>query len=86
MLEEYNDIDVQMIQLLMGSDIHREIYNFLRRIDGQLIEQWNKLYTKKYLVLGTKIKEELSGEEYCPQLEDRVMEALKNAKDLEGFV
>jgi len=83
---ELSDIDVQMLQMLMGSDIHREIYNFIRRIDGKLIEEWNKLYTKKHLVLKTRIKETLSEEKYCRVLQKKVLDAIKNAKDLEGYI
>ena len=83
---ELDDRDVQMIQILMGSDIHREIYNFLRRIDGQLIKKWNKLYSKKHIVLGTRIKEELSSEEECPILQEKVLKEIEDAKDLRGYI
>ena len=85
-ITKLSDADVQMVQMLMGSDIHREIYNFLRRLDGQLIEKWNKLYSKKHLVLKTKIKEELSSEEHCQILQDKIMEAIKDSKDVSGFI
>ena len=85
-VKKLKPVDVQMVQLLMGSDIHREIYNFLRRLDGRLINEWNKLYTKKYLILGTQIKDELSSEKYCKVLQQRVEDAIKESKDLEGFI
>lgn len=84
--EKLNPRDVLLIQLLMGSDIHREIYNFLRKFEGELIEAFNKLYTKKYLILGTKIKEELSSEKECPILYEKVMKEIERAKNLRGVI
>lgn len=80
------DSDVELVQILMGSDIHREIFNFLRRYNGVLIEEWNKLYTKKYIVLKTKIVEDLGGESECQILQDIVEEEIENAKDLRGYI
>jgi len=47
--------EVILVQLLLGSDIHREIYNLLHHLDGDLIETWNKLFDKKYIILGTRL-------------------------------
>lgn len=81
---EYHDII--LLQMLMGSDIHREIYDFIRAHAGQLVDKWNKLYTKKYLVLGTKIKEPLGGERQLKGLTKDLIKSIEDAKDLEGFI
>ena len=73
---------VLLIQILMGSDINREIYNLLREVDGQLMKVWNKLYTKKYLILGASIGEEISGEVPCPSLLERIVHELDESKDV----
>ena len=73
---------VILAQILMGSDINRDIYNFLREIDGQLMKVWNKLYTKKYIILGAKIGEELSGEVPCPELLERIIHELDESQDV----
>lgn len=84
--EELDDRDVILLQMLMGSDIHREIYNFLRQHDGDLIENWNKLYTKKHLVLNTKIKKAISSERYLKGLTKDLIKSIEKAKDLRGHL
>jgi len=49
--------DVILAQILLGSDIYREVYNFLHKLDGQMVGQWNKLFDKKFIILGTALKE-----------------------------
>ena len=86
-VEEYlTPEEVLLVQMLMGSDIYREIFNFLRKRDGKLIENWNKLYTKKYLVLGTKIKKVISSERYLKGLTKDLIKSIEKAKDLRGFL
>lgn len=48
--------DIIVAQLLMGSDFNREIYNFLHHLDGEMPDQWNKLFDKKYIILNTRLK------------------------------
>lgn len=78
--------DVLLVQILMGSDIHREIYNFIRMEGGELMKSWNKLYTKKLILLRTEWMEDRSEEKPCPILQEIVETAIENAKDLEGFI
>jgi hypothetical protein len=80
------DRDILLIQILMGSDIHREIYNFIRIYDGQLIRDWNKLYTKKYLILGTRIAEELGGERELKGYTRQLAKTIEECVDLGGFI
>ena len=80
------DDDVLLLQILMGSDINREIYNFIRKYEGLKIETWNKLYTKKMIFLRTALMEEKPTEKPCPLLLERITEALENCKDLEGCI
>jgi len=82
---DFDEKDILLIQLLMGSDIQRDIYNFLRQHDGQLIEHWNRLYTKKYLILGTRVKE-IGIETPCPELQERLMHELTEAKNWKGLI
>lgn len=49
--------DIILAQILLGSDIYREVYNFLHHLDGQMVGQWNKLFDKKFIILGTELKE-----------------------------
>lgn len=77
--------DVLLLQILMGSDIQRDIYNFIRHCNGEIIENWNRLYTKKNIILGTKAIP-VSGEKWCNPLYTRVWEALLNSKDWRGLI
>jgi len=71
--------DVILAQMLLGSDIHREIYNFLHHLDGEMISQWNKLFDKKTLVLKTGIKV-LSQETPNPNLTARLVRQIEKKK------
>lgn len=78
--------DVLLYQILLGSDIQREIYNFIRKYEGLKIETWNRLYTKKLILLRTEIVEERPTEQYCAILDKRITRALANCRDLEGCI
>jgi len=80
------DDDVLLLQILLGSDIQREIYNFIRKYEGLKIETWNKLYTKKLILLRTAIIEERPTEQHCQVLWDRIKRALENCRELEGCI
>jgi hypothetical protein len=70
------DLDGKSIvvaQLLLGSDINREIYNFLHHLDGELPDQWNKLFDKKYLILDTRFKL-ISQEKFSSSFTSRLRE------------
>jgi hypothetical protein len=62
------DRDILLAQILLGSDINREIYNFVRIYNGELTKNWNKLYTKKWIMLNTRIGEEIGFERYAETL------------------
>lgn len=68
--------NVILAQILMGSDIYREIYNFLRNCDGELISQWNRLFDKKSIILGTRIKE-IGREIPNPKLAERLRKQIE---------
>ena len=77
--------DVLLLQVLMGSDIQRDIYNFIRKYNGENIEDWNKLYTKKWIILGTNPRK-TSVERECPDLFMRIKDELDAAKDWRGRI
>jgi len=81
-----SDRDILLVQILMGSDIQREIYDWVRLHDGKLLEEWNKLYTKKFLVLGTRIATEIGGETFRSGLTEKLSSVLNETKDLSGFI
>lgn len=83
--EDIDPRDVMLIQILLGSDINREIFNFIRNYNGELMKHWNRLYTKKYLLLITKPLE-VSGETVCPQLLERITHEIDEAEDLRGRI
>jgi hypothetical protein len=77
--------DVLLLQILMGSDIQRDIYNFIRHCDGDILKNWSRLYTKKNIILkGLAIP--VSGEEICPQLQTRILDTLEDSKDWRGLI
>lgn len=67
------DADIILAQILLGSDLYREIYNFVHHANGQLASQWNKLFDKKFIILGTQLKE-ISHETSSPNLTQRLVE------------
>ncbi len=77
--------DVLLLQVLMGSDIQRDIYNFIRHCNGEILENWNRLYTKKHIILGTRAVP-VSGEKTCKPLLIRVLGALEDSKDWRGLI
>lgn len=78
------DKEILLTQILLGSDINREIYNLCRVLKGELTRNWNRLYDKKTVVLDTRIGEELSHERflkgYTVQLRD-IIEASKDPEE-----
>ncbi len=85
LLGEYDPKEVMLIQMLMGSDINREIYNFLRYRNGDLLEHFNRLYTKKYMILSTEARE-VGSETPCPVLHERLIHELSEAKDWSDMI
>ena len=82
--KKLDDRDILLLQILLGSDINREIYNFVRQQNGELLSNWNRLYTKKWIVLGTKIIEEISEEKYSEEKSKDVENEIINCVDIEG--
>lgn len=78
--------DILLLQILLGSDINREIYNFVRQQNGELLKNWNRLYTKKYLVLGTKIVETLGEEKFLKGKTEELKKTIENCVDKEGKI
>ena len=81
--EYLSDYDIFVMEMLMGSDINRTIYNFLRKFDGQLKDDYDRLYTKKYLILSTAPKsfKEIGNESLCPELQERLEHELEESKN-----
>ena len=85
--------DVLLLQILMGSDIQRDIYNFIRHTNGEALKNWSRLYTKKYILLRTRHNDEIifehtvvSEEKPCPELLDKINHELEQAKDWRGRI
>jgi len=85
--------DVLLLQILMGSDIQRDIYNFIRHTNGEGLKDWSRLYTKKYILLRTRHNDDtifksevLSSEKECPELLGKVTYELENATDWRGRI
>jgi hypothetical protein len=78
------DKDLLLIQILLGSDINREIYNLCRILDGELTRNWNRLYDKKNIILDTRIGEELSHERHLEGYTRQIREIIRAAKDPEA--
>lgn len=72
---ELDPREVILVQVLLGSDIHREIYNLLHHLDGDLVETWNKLFDKKFIILGTRVKPN-GGETASPGLTKRLRDLI----------
>ena len=83
--EDLDPRDVLLIQVLMGSDINRDIFNLIRNWNGEIMKNWNKLYTKKYIILKTEVRE-ISKEKECPQLYERLKYEIDEAKDWRGLI
>lgn len=83
--QELDPREVVLVQVLLGSDIHREIYNLLHHLDGDLVETWNKLFDKKFLILGTRLKPN-GGETASPGLTRRLNDLVvkQEATDAKG--
>lgn len=62
--EKLKPAEIILAQVLLGSDIQREIFNFIRA--HRLEQAWNKLFTKKYIILKTTAWKEISREKYSP--------------------
>jgi hypothetical protein len=83
--QELDPREVILIQVLLGSDINREIYNLLHHLDGDLMETWNKLFDKRYIILNTRLKPN-GGETASPGLTRRLnnLVAKQEAYDAKG--
>ena len=83
--KELTPEQIILVQLLMGSDLHREIYDILRVFDESwTVDEWNKLYTKKFLMIGTKITGEISGEKPYRKGARILLRALRKNRDMRG--
>lgn len=71
--------EVILVQILLGSDVHREIYNLLHHLDGELVATWNKLFDKRYIILGTRLKPN-GGERRTPGLTRRLRDIVGPAR------
>ena len=89
-VKEVDPDDILLLQILLGSDIKREIYNFIRKYKGLKLRTWNKLYTKKMIFLKTRVGyktlKDLSDEIPCPVLQRKVVKAIKESQNLEGHI
>lgn len=68
--------DIVVLQLVLGSDYKREIYNWMRVRNGGNVKYWNKLFKKK-TVKGVVVSEEKKTE-LAVELESK----LNSAKNL----
>jgi len=84
--KKLDDRDILLLQILLGSDINREIYNFVRQQNGELLKNWNRMYTKKWIVLGTKIVEDIGEEKYSESMNKEVEDEIINCVDIEGHL
>lgn len=46
--QHYNNASIILMQALCGSDIKRELFNYLRIIKEPKMHNWNVLFTQKY--------------------------------------
>jgi len=72
--------DIVVIQLALGSDYKREIYNWLRVRNGGNVKYWNKLFkvkTVKGKIVGVEHKSDLAKD-----IEREIMRVLKLTKAL----
>lgn len=44
-----SDVETILIQLLLGSDRKRELYNYMRVKNGARLDDWNLLFDEKYI-------------------------------------
>jgi hypothetical protein len=84
--KKLDDRDLLLLQILLGSDINREIYNFVRQQNGELLKNWNRLYDKKHIILGTKIVEDIGEEKYSESMSKEVEDEIINCVDIEGHL
>jgi hypothetical protein len=68
--KKIQDRDILLAQILLGSDINREVYNFIRVYKGELLKNWNRLYTKKWIMLNTRIGEQIGEERFAEVLSE----------------
>ena len=78
---EIDNVKAVFMQLALGSDYRREVFNFLRIERGCL--DWNVLFKEKYRVnkLGQKIT--VSEEKYDPKLTKKVRWILQRGVELQ---
>lgn len=55
--QDLTDVDLVFLQLALGSDYHREIFNWCRIKAG--FKRWNVLFNKKYDASGKLISQEI---------------------------
>ncbi|MCK4329446.1 hypothetical protein KAX02_06350 [candidate division WOR-3 bacterium] len=72
--------DKVMIQLALGSDYRREIFNYLRICMTPLPKKWNVLFQSKYDKEGNKVSEEVHSGRTL-KLEEEIM-ALYETKEV----
>jgi hypothetical protein len=78
------DKDLLLVQILLGSDINREIYNLCRILNGELTRNWNRLYDKKNIVLDTRIGEKLSQERFLKGYTNELKKIIEASNDPEA--
>jgi hypothetical protein len=77
------DKEILLTQILLGSDINREIYNLCRVLNGEITRNWNRLYDKKNIVLDTRIGAELSHERFLKGYTNELKKIIENSKNPE---
>jgi len=76
--EYAKDLDLLLLQTLMGSDFRREAFNYTRIRSG--ISGWNVLFAEKWGYDEEGNKMQLSKETPYPELEAKLWQALERLK------